>query len=57
MQVLYQLSYGPMNAGDAVELVPSSYPTLHRSSGHTCRHTATRRPCTSTCSAGSSIGS
>ncbi len=57
MQVLYQLSYGPMNAGDAVELVPSSYPSLHRSSGHTCRHTATSRPCTSTCSAGSSIGS
>ena len=57
MQVLYQLSYGPMNAGDAVELVPPSYPSLHRSSGHTCRHTATRRPCTSTCSAGSSIGS
>ena len=57
MQVLYQLSYGPMNAGDAVELVPSSYPSLHRSSDHTWRHTATRRPCTSTCSAGSSIGS
>ena len=24
MQVLYQLSYGPMNAGDAIWLVPSS---------------------------------
>ena len=30
MQVLYQLSYGPINAGDAVELVPPSYPSLHR---------------------------
>ena len=57
MQVLYQLSYGPMNAGDALRLVPSSYPSLHRRGGYTCRHTATNRPCTSTCSAGSSIGS
>ncbi len=30
MQVLYQLSYGPMNAGDAAWLVPSSYLILHR---------------------------
>ena len=57
MQVLYQLSYGPMNAGDALELVPPSYPSLHRGCDHTWRHTATNRPCTSTCSAGSSIGS
>ena len=57
MQVLYQLSYGPINAGDAVELVPSSYPSLHRRALQTCRHTAIRRPCTWTCSAGNSIGS
>ncbi len=35
MQVLYQLSYGPMNAGDALGLVPSSYPSLHRGGDHT----------------------
>ena len=35
MQVLYQLSYGPMNAGDALELVPPSYPSLHREGDHT----------------------
>ena len=57
MQVLYQLSYGPMNDGDALGLVPLSYPSLHRGGDQTCRHTATNRPCTATCSAGSSIGS
>ncbi len=30
MQVLYQLSYGPMNGGDALRLVPSSCRSLHR---------------------------
>jgi hypothetical protein len=30
MQVLYQLSYGPMNGGDALGLVPSSCRSLHR---------------------------
>ena len=35
MQVLYQLSYGPMNAGDAIRLVPSSWLSLHRSSRQT----------------------
>ena len=35
MQVLYQLSYGPMNVGDALELVPPSYPSLHRGGDHT----------------------
>ena len=35
MQVLYQLSYGPMNVGDALGLVPPSYPSLHRGGDHT----------------------
>jgi len=46
-----------MNDGDALGLVPLSYPSLHRGGDQTCRHTATNRPCTATCSAGSSIGS
>ena len=55
MQVLYQLSYGPMN--DVVASKPPlSCQSLHRGQPQTCRQTATKRPCTSTCSAGSSIG-
>lgn len=63
MQVLYQLSYGPMCAGSEPAVRPVGWRehSLHRSrprsgDGHTWRHTATRRPCTLTCSAGSTIG-
>ena len=69
MQVLYQLSYGPVGCADAGTLVGPVRPwgrvvrllSLHRGppvtrTSHTCRQTATSRPCTLTCSAGSTIG-
>ena len=69
MQVLYQLSYGPVGCADAGTLVGPVRPwgrvvrflSLHRGppvtrTSHTCRQTATSRPCMLTCSAGNTIG-
>ena len=73
MQVLYQLSYGPMGA--LYRMTAGRFPKLRLGSRRarrprlalsqlttpgagpqTWRHTATRRPCTVTWSAGSTIG-
>ena len=52
MQVLYQLSYGPMNAAEALGspvVVRKLTTTLPREpSHHICRHTAASLPCTCT---------
>ncbi len=54
MQVLYQLSYGPIDACVAPQRGPDGVIKAYTATG---RHTATSRPCTLTCSAGSTIGS
>ena len=56
MQVLYQLSYGPIINDSAPCKRCVDAISLHLHAGQTWRQTATSRPCTSTCSAGSSIG-
>ena len=43
MQVLYQLSYGPITDDRALGLLISKT-ILHREEPQTCRQTATRRP-------------
>lgn len=53
MQVLYQLSYGPVAAPFRR---PKSLQRGPPGAAHTWRHTATRRPCTVTWSAGTTIG-
>ncbi len=57
MQVLYQLSYGPRNIGDALRLVPLFVVEYTPSKRQICRHTATSWPCTCTCSPGITNGS
>ena len=62
MQVLYQLSYGPMVVSSALGLglrLEEAYTgkgTKPRNA-QTWRQTATNLPCTCTCSAGNTIGS
>ena len=52
MQVLYQLSYGPMNAveafGFAVVMWKLTTTLSHGPSNHICRQTAASLPCTCT---------
>ena len=43
MQVLYQLSYGPLANGRALGSIIDMI-ILHRERPQTCRQTATRRP-------------
>ena len=52
MQVLYQLSYGPMNAvealGSSVVVCKLTTTGPRGPSNHICRHTAASLPCTCT---------